>query len=68
MEKQDNFYNKLMLLIVAFIITFISSLLVGISIGEDSKQIEIRNRAKKINKECYTNTDLEYIIFNEKQL
>ena len=66
MEKQDNFYNKLMLLIVAFIITFISSLLVGISIGEDSKQIEIRNRAKKINKECYTNTDLEYIIFNKK--
>ena len=68
MENQENFYNKLMLLIVAFIITFICSLLVGISIGEDAKTIEIRNRAKTINKECYTTTDLEYIIFNKKQL
>ena len=32
-----------------------------------SKQ-EIENRAKQINKECYTNQDIELIIFNESQL
>ena len=37
-------------------------------IGKDSKQNYIENRAKKIDKECYTETDLELIIFNEKQL
>ena len=32
-----------------------------------SKQ-EIENRAKQINKEFYTNQDIELIIFNESQL
>ena len=31
-------------------------------------QQEIENRAKQINKECYTNQDIELIIFNEPQL
>lgn len=31
-------------------------------------QKEIENRAKQINKECYTNQDIELIIFNESQL
>ena len=31
-------------------------------------QQEIENRAKQINKECYTNQDIELIIFNESQL
>ena len=42
------------------------SFLGGIYLGQNSKQIEIENRAKKIEKECYTETDLELIIFNEK--
>jgi len=36
--------------------------------GQESKQKEIENRAKKINKECFTNSDIEQIIFNEEQL
>ena len=30
-------------------------------------QKEIENRAKQINKECYTNQELEVIIFGEIQ-
>ena len=30
-------------------------------------QQEIENRAKQINKECYTNQELEVIIFGEIQ-
>lgn len=36
--------------------------------GEKSKEREIRDRAKDINKECYTNEDIEKIIFNASQL
>ena len=42
-----------------------------IFVGQKAKQQEIENRTDKvlkINKECYTNQDIELIIFNEKQL
>lgn len=34
----------------------------------DCGQKEIENRALQLNKDCYTNQDIEYIIFNESQL
>lgn len=40
----------------------------GIFIGQKTKQQEIENRVKQINKECYTNQDIELIIFNSSQL
>lgn len=36
--------------------------------GEKSKEREIIDRAKNINKVCYTNEDIEIIIFNKSQL
>jgi len=36
--------------------------------GQKDKQTEIENRAKELNKECYTNQDIEYIIFSQSQL
>ena len=36
-----------------------------ISSSERSKQTEIENRAKQINKECYANQDIEIIVFGE---
>ena len=39
----------------------------GIFIGQKGRQQEIENRAKQINKECYTNQDIELIIFGEIQ-
>ena len=56
-------------LIKAFII-FVVTLafyLLGFYAGERNKQREIENRAKQINKEFYTNQDLEIIIFNQIQ-
>ena len=38
-----------------------------ISSSERSKQTEIENRAKQINKECYTNQDIEIIVFGNTQ-
>ena len=61
----ERYKNALLLfLIFCSVIMFFG----GFFIGKDSKQNEIENRAKKIEKECYTETDLELIIFNEKQL
>ena len=56
--------------IVIAVVLFICflSFLGGIIIGQKAKQQEIENRAKQINKECYTNQDIELIIFNEPQL
>ena len=56
-------------LIEAFII-FVVTLafyLLGFYAGERNKQREIENRAKQINKECYTNQDIEVIIFGITQ-
>ena len=39
----------------------------GFYAGERKKQQEIKNRAKQINKECYTNQDIEIIVFGEIQ-
>lgn len=39
----------------------------GVLVGRKEKQTEIENRAKQINKECYTNQELEVIIFGETQ-
>ncbi len=36
--------------------------------GQKTKQTEIESRAKKIEKECYTNQDIEYILFKNSQL
>ena len=56
-------------LIEAFFILVVtlSFYLLGFYAGERNKQQEIKNRAKQINKECYTNQDLEVIIFNQIQ-
>ena len=40
----------------------------GFCFGGIATQDSIENRAKKIEKECYTETDIELIIFGEKQL
>ena len=62
-------------LIEAFII-FVVTLafyLLGFYAGERNKQREIENRtdkvlkSKQINKECYTNQDIEIIVFGETQ-
>ncbi len=37
------------------------------SAGKRDKQNTIKERAKKIEKVCYTNQDIELIIFGEKQ-
>ena len=39
----------------------------GIAENQIRIQQEIENRAKQINKECYTNQELEVIIFGEIQ-
>lgn len=44
------------------------SFYLGCFSGEKNKQTEIENRAKKIEKECYTNQDIEYILFKNSQL
>lgn len=36
--------------------------------GQTNSKKEIIQRAKEINKECYTNQDIEKIIFNGVQL
>jgi len=43
-------------------------LIIGFCLGQSTKQSEIENRAKKIEKECYTKTDIELITFGEPQL
>ena len=52
-------------IVLVFILFFI--FLLGENSGQKIKQTEIENRAKQINKECYTNQDLEVIIFNQIQ-
>ena len=59
---------KDILLIICFLVLFCCGFFSGYKNGEREKQQEIENRAKQINKECYTNQELEIIIFNEKQL
>ena len=55
--------------IIITILLFICFLIFlgGIFVGQKAKQQEIENRAKQINKEFYTNQDLEIIIFNQIQ-
>lgn len=54
-------------LFIVFVVT-LAFYLLGFYAGGRYKQREIENRVKQINKECYTNQDIELIIFNEKQL
>ena len=60
--------NVLGIIIAVLLFVCFLSFLVVIIIGQKAKQQEIENRAKQINKECYTNQDIELIIFNEEQL
>jgi uncharacterized membrane protein len=53
---------------VVIVIVLYSFYFLGFSAGKKEKQTEIENRAKELNKECYTNQDIEYIIFKESQL
>jgi len=54
-------------LIIGIIIVFI--LFSVFLLGAKSNQLEVESRAKKIEqKECYTQTDIELIIFGEPQL
>ena len=53
-------------IVLVFILFFV--FLLGENSGQKIKQTEIENRAKQINKECYTNQDIELLIFNESQL
>ena len=52
-------------IVLVFILFFV--FLLGENSGQKIKQQEIENRAKQINKECYTNQDIEIIIFGETQ-
>ena len=60
--------NILGIIIVVLLFICFLSLLGEIFVGQKAKQQEIENRAKQINKECYTNQDIELIIFNQPQL
>lgn len=51
--------------VLVFVLFFV--FLLGENSGQKIKQQEIENRAKQINKECYTNQELEVIIFGEIQ-
>ena len=52
-------------IVVVMIICFF----LGVYSGEKTKQTEIEKRANKLPiKECYTNQDIELIIFNQHQL
>ena len=53
---------------VYVVLIFLIGYSFGKFIGGKKKEAEIKNRAKEIKKDCYTNEDLELIIFNEKQL
>ena len=59
--------NVLGTIIAVLLFICFLSFLGGIIIGQKAKQQEIENRAKQINKECYTNQELEVIIFGEIQ-
>ena len=50
-------------IVLVFILFFV--FLLGENSGQKNKQTEIENRAKQINKECYTNQDVEIIVFGE---
>ena len=52
-------------IVLVFILFFV--FLLGENSGQKIKQTEIENRAKQINKECYTNQDIEIIVFGETQ-
>lgn len=56
-------------LFIAVVLVFILffTFLLGENSGQKVKQQEIENRAKQINKECYTNQDVEIIVFGETQ-
>ena len=58
---------KDILLIICFFTLFCCGFFSGYKNGEKNKQQEIENRVKQINKEFYTNQDLEIIIFNQIQ-
>ena len=58
---------KDILLIICFFTLFCCGFFSGYKNGEKNKQQEVENRAKQINKEFYTNQDLEIIIFNQIQ-
>lgn len=53
-------------LFIVFVVT-LAFYLLGFYAGGRYKQREVENRAKQINKECYTNQELEVIIFNQIQ-
>ena len=52
-------------IVLVFILFFV--FLLGENSGQKIKQTEIENRAKQINKECYTNQDIEIIVFGNTQ-
>ena len=59
--------NVLGIIIAVLLFVCFLSFLGGIIIGQKAKQQEIENRAKQINKECYTNQDIEIIVFGNTQ-
>ena len=62
------------LLIICFFILFCCGFFSGYKNGEREKQQEIENRtdkvlkSKQINKECYTNQDIEIIVFGNTRV
>ena len=59
--------NVLGIIIAVLLFVCFLSFLGGIINGQKAKQQETENRAKQINKECYTNQDIEIIVFGETQ-
>lgn len=66
LERRINVLKIILIIVISFICSV--SFFGGIYIGQKSKQTEIENRVKELNKECYSNQDIEYIIFKESQL
>lgn len=60
--------RAIIIIFIAFTLGFISMCYVCYLAGVNSAQKEIKERAKQIEKQCYTNTDIEYIIFKDSQL
>jgi uncharacterized membrane protein len=58
---------RVLLIALCIIEVILIVFLLGENSGQNIKQQEIENRAKQINKECYTNQDIELIIFGEIQ-
>lgn len=50
------------------LVLIIGAIILAFLLGKVQEKKEIIKRAQEYNQECYTNSNLEYIIFGESQL